>query len=332
MIRPRVTLVVAIRNEKDHIRRCIESILSQDYPPELLEIIVADGRSTDNTRQIVSDVFMGQPNCVMLDNPKITQAAGWNLGIRKATGEIVGIVGGHSELASNYVSKAIDTLMRTGADLVGGPVRARTGGYTGNAIAFATSSRFGVGNATFHYARKEQEVDTVYMGLGRRELLLAIGGFDEVMVRNQDDELSYRLRSRGGRIVCNPEIISLYRNRSTIRTLWKQYFQYGYWKVAVWHRHPGQMQLRQFVPAVFLMALAVSLAFAPFSAIAMLFFGLIAASYILANMVASASCCWKRGWKYLPIFPVVFATLHFAYGVGFLFALVKSPPMRIAQS
>ena len=120
----KVSLLVAMRNEADFIERCLASIFAQDYPSEKLEVLVMDGRSTDDSPRIVKRLFEDRPNCLLLDNPGITQSAGWNLGIARSTGDVVGIVSAHCELAPDYVSKAVETLQRTGADLVGGPMRA----------------------------------------------------------------------------------------------------------------------------------------------------------------------------------------------------------------
>ena len=260
---PRVSLLVAMRNEQRHIEHCLESILAQDYPPELIETLVYDGRSTDASREIAERLIAGRPGWLVADNPGLVQSHGWNLGIERASGDIVGIVSAHAELAPDYVRQAVETLGRTGADLVGGPVHAHGVTYVGAAVAAATSSPFGVGNARAHYTDHEEEVDTVFQGLCLKEMYERIGSFDVEMVRNQDDELSYRLREHGGRIVCNPAIRSVYYNRGTVRTLARQYFNYGFWKVRVMQKLPRQMQGRQFVPASFVVALAGSAALAP---------------------------------------------------------------------
>jgi succinoglycan biosynthesis protein ExoA len=319
----KVSLLVAMRNEAGYIARCLASIFAQDYPNHLLEVLVMDGRSTDASWQIVENLFRGRPNCHLLPNPKITQAAGWNLGIRAARGDIIGIVSAHAELAPDYVSTAVETLRRIGADMVGGPMRADSRERVGQAIALATSTPFGVGGAHFHYIEREQEVDTVYMGLCRREVYQRIGGFDEEMVRNQDDELSYRLLDRGGRIFCNPAIRSRYYNRSTFRSLWKQYFQYGYWKVRVMQKHRRQMRLRQFVPPVFVTALLGSALLTPFSFLGQWLLLFVAGSYALADLAASVWVARKGGLHHLPLLPLAFASLHLSYGCGFLVGLVK---------
>ncbi|MBM4431943.1 MAG: glycosyltransferase family 2 protein, partial [Chloroflexi bacterium] len=299
------------------------SIFAQDYPQDRLEVIVLDGQSTDNSWQIVEQRFQGRPNYHLLSNPKITQAAGWNLGIQLAHGDIIGIVSAHAELAYDYVSTAVETLLRTGADMVGGPMRAYSDSRVGQAVALATSTPFGVGGGRFHYANREEEVDTVYMGVCWRELYQRIGGFDEEMVRNQDDELNYRLLKHGGRIVCNPGIRSRYYNRSTLGSLWHQYFQYGFWKVRVLQKHPFQMHLRQFVPPTLVAALLSSASLASFTGSGRLLLVLVAGSYILANLASSVWMAHKQGWRHLLLLPVVFATLHLSYGLGFLAGLVR---------
>lgn len=307
-----------MRNEQRFIAHCLQSVLGQDYPVDRFEIRVMDGQSTDRSWSIAAELLRGRPNAHLVTNPGVTQAAGWNLGISQATGDVIGIASAHVVLAPDYVSQAVETLRRTGADLVGGPIRASGSSPAGQAIAAATSSRFGVGGARFHYLDKEEDVDTVYMGLCKRETFARIGSFDLEMVHNQDDELSYRLLDAGGRIVCNPAIRSEYFNRATIRSLWMQYFQYGYWKVRVAQKHRRQMRLRHFASAGLVTGLAAAalvgwvpgVGGGPLAALCL--------SYVAANLTASVLTSARRGWSLLPLLPVVFATLHFSYGAGFI--------------
>ena len=192
----------------------------------------------------------------------------------------------------------------------------------GQAIALATSSPFGVGGGRFHYSNSEEFVDTVYMGAWPRDVFRRIGLFDEEMVRNQDDELNYRLRSHGGKILLSPRIRSQYYNRTSPRALWRQYFQYGYWKVRVMQKHPRQMRPRQFIPALFIGVLLVTLILSPLSFISRYLFLLIVGSYLIASVAASI-VTRPRDWKVFPLLPIAFATLHFSYGLGFLVGLVK---------
>lgn len=319
---PLVSLLVAMRNEAAHIEECIQSILNQDYPEEKIEVLILDGQSDDNSVKIVEEVIAGKKKFHLLENAKRIQSAAWNLGIQHSHGDVISIVSGHSRLSSNYVSEATETLLRTKADMVGGTVRAISSNYPGEAIALAMSTPFGVGNANFRYAEKEQETDTVFMGFCWRTTYEKIGGFDEELVRNQDDEFSNRLRKAGGRIICNPKIISYYNNRTTLHSLWSQYFQYGFYKVRVLQKHPRQMSLRQFVPPAFVLALLGSV-FLALSPILRLLSLIVPSLYLIANLGASLWAASKRGWRYLPFLPVTFAILHLSYGLGSLMGLVK---------
>jgi glycosyltransferase involved in cell wall biosynthesis len=320
---PRVSLLVAMRNEEQHIEGCLRSILEQDYPPELIEVLILDGCSTDNSRRLAERLVSGRSGWLVTDNPGVAQSNGWNIGIERATGDVIGIVSAHAELAPDYVSRAVETLRRTGADLVGGPVHALGVTYVGEAIAIATSSPFGIGNARAHYTTREVEVDTVFQGVCRKEMYERIGAFDEGMVRNQDDELSYRLRERGGRIVCNPAIRSSYYNRGTLRSLARQYASYGFWKVRVMQMLPRQMQLRQFVPAAFVLVLVGASAWSLVSRSGAVALGVVAGTYLIANLGASLVAAAKHGLRYFPALPIVFATLHVSYGSGFLAGLPR---------
>jgi glycosyltransferase involved in cell wall biosynthesis len=317
MSKPTVTLIVAMRNEERHIERCVRSMLDQDYDADKLEVLFMDGQSTDRTRDIVGELIAGRAGFELVDNPGRIQSIAWNLGIERARGELVGIVSGHSELAPEYVTTTVETLRRTGADLVGGPARAESETVVGEAIALAMSTPFGVGGAEFRYATEENEVDTVFMGVCKRELYERIGGFDAEMVRNQDDELSYRLLEQGGRIVCNPAIRSVYRNRATLKSLWKQYFDYGRWKVRVMQKHPAQMRSRHFVPPLFVSTLGLSTLVPPLFAS---FAGVYGAATLGMSVLIAARA---RRTDVLPYLPAAFAILHVGYGVGFLKGLLQ---------
>jgi glycosyltransferase involved in cell wall biosynthesis len=320
---PNVSLLIAIRNEAYYIHQCLKSIFNQDYPTENLEVYILDGESTDKSWQIVEQLIQGRSNFHLVTNHNITQSNGWNLGIQLSKGEIIGIVSGHAELGSDYVSQAVSTLMRTGANLVGCPVRAISQTWIGRAIAEATSTPFGVGGARFRYTNREEWVDTAYMGMCWRELYLRIGGFDQELVKNQDDELSYRLREQGGKVICDPAIYSHYHNRSTIHSLWRQYFLYGLWKVRVLQKHTRQMRARQFVPPTFVAGLLGSGLAGIFWTPAHWLFLAVLVSYLFVNLVASLWTAWRKGWKYLPLLPLVYLILHLSYGLGFLAGLVK---------
>jgi GT2 family glycosyltransferase len=180
-----------------------------------------------------------------------------------------------------------------------------------------------VGGARFHYSDQEEFVDTVYLGAWNKIVFDQIGCFDEELVRDQDDELNYRLRALGGKILLSPKIKSIYYNRSTPQSLWRQYFQYGFWKVRVLQKHPGQMQPRQFIPLIFMLSLMISGALAVFTLFGKLSLALIVIAYLSANIAASVWTAAKQGWGYLFPLPLVYAILHLSYGLGFLVGLLR---------
>ena len=337
-----VSILLPVRNEAAYIRRCLEAILAQDYPGEM-EIIIVDGMSTDNTRSILQE-FITSPSLntslqhssfILLDNPGKIVPTGLNLALRQAKGEIIIRVDGHTVIAPDYVRQCVETLQRTHADNVGGRMNAIGTNSFGKAVALATSTPFGIGGGRFHYSDEEEWVDTVYMGAWPKRVFEKIGLFDEELVRDQDDEFNYRLREQGGRILLSPAIRSEYTVRSTPRGLWRQYFQYGYWKVRVLQKHPRHMCMRQFVPPVFVASLFASALLLFFSFPSFIlhpsFFILIL--YLLANLTASIWTVFNNvraahfsllsALYFLLLLPLVSSILHISYGMGFLVGLVK---------
>jgi succinoglycan biosynthesis protein ExoA len=320
-----VTVIMPIRNEAVFIRRSLGAVLAQNYPHERLEVIIADGMSTDGTRDVVAQLANAHPaiRVTVVENPEKIVPTGLNRALALAKGDVIVRVDGHTVIAPDYVCQCVAALHRSGADNVGGRMDAISESRFGRAVAIATSSRFGVGGARFHYSDQEEWVDTVYMGAWKRDIFDYIGLFDEEQVRNQDDEFNYRLLSHGGNILLCPWIKSRYYNRSTPRSLWRQYFQYGYWKVRVMQKVMRQTRMRQFVPPLFVAVLLFSFLIAPFSEMAKWVLGLTLGSYVVANIGISALGAAREGWNlFLPII-VSFAMLHFAYGAGFLVGLAR---------
>jgi succinoglycan biosynthesis protein ExoA len=318
-VQPSVTLVVAMRNEAGSIETCLASLLAQRYPVDLLEILVMDGGSTDGSRELAERILAGRPGARVVDNPGIVQAVGWNQGIDLARGDLVGIVSAHAELDEGYVAAVARVLEETGATLVGGPVVAVGEGPVGEAVAIATSTPFGVGGARHHYLDERADVDTVFMGVARREDYARLK-FDASMVRNQDDELSYRILDEGGRIVCDPAIRSRYRSRSTLAGLWRQQLAYGSWKIRVFQQHPRQARVRHLVPAAFVGALAGTAALATVTGAGRLLLVVTVGAYAAADLGASALAARRTpGAGRLAGFArllVVYPTIHLAYGIG----------------
>ncbi len=291
------------------------------------EAIIADGGSEDGTREVVAGYARRHVRLRLIDNPGRIASTGLNAALRVARGEIVLRLDAHTRYAPDYCAACVATLLATGADNVGGPARTEAAGARARAIAGAYHSRFSTGGARFHREDYEGWVDTVPYGCWRREVFERLGGFDETLVRNQDDEFNLRLRRAGGRIWQNPRIRSWYAPRATLRALFGQYAQYGFWKVAVIRKH-GAGSWRHLTPAAFVLA-QVSLAGGTLGSLlaggvpgwwgagwALLNFAY-AASLLAASLVTAR----RHGWDTLPWLPAAFATFHCAYGLGFLAGL-----------
>lgn len=316
---PLVSVIMPVRNEADFIERSLGAVLDQDYPHDRMEVFVADGLSNDGTVDLVHQLASQSDIQVnIVENPRRIVPTGFNAALECARGDIVIRIDGHTEIASDYVRTCVDTLERTGAQNVGGRMNAHGRGLFGKAVAAATSTPFGVGGARFHYSRHEEAVDTVYLGAWPRTVFDELGGFDKELVRNQDDEFNYRLRASGGIIVLNPAIRSVYYNRSTFRGLVRQYFQYGLYKVRVMQKHPRQMQARQFAPPMFVAVVLGGALLSPFSTTIRTIWVVTLATYAAANLLASVLTAARFGWRYLPLLPIVFGSLHISYGAGFL--------------
>jgi succinoglycan biosynthesis protein ExoA len=319
----KLSIILPIYNEEKYVGLCLDQIYQQQDLPNTFEIIVADGMSTDRTRDIIRAHQANQTNLMLIDNPKKIVPVGLNLAIKQASGDIIIRIDGHTTIPPDYIRKCVNTLERTNADNVGGCMTAVGITEFGKAVAIATSTPFGVGNSKFHYAKVEEETDSVYMGAWPKEVFERIGLFDEELVRDQDDEFNYRLREKGGKIILNPEIKSIYTTRSSPSTLWKQYFQYGLWKIRVLQKHPGQMSLRQFIPPLLVFSLLISVVLTLTITWGKWLLFLVALSYLIANIVASIMTASIKGWKHFPLLAVTFLIIHLSYGFGFLAGLIK---------
>jgi len=322
---PFVSIIMPVRNEASFIERGLETVLSQDYPSDRLEVLVVDGMSTDATREIVNSVQNRHPQVRLIDNLGRIVPTGLNAALAQARGEIIVRVDGHCEIAPDYVRRCVDHLLKDGVDGVGGPLETIGDTSLAKAIATAMSSSFGVGGSAFRtVTNKTMLADTVAFPAYTRSIMDRAGGFDEELVRNQDDEYNYRLRKLGARILLAADVQARYYSRTSLRSLWRQYFQYGYWKVRVLQKHPRQMQPRQFVPPLFVAALLFTLLLIPFSLITGCLLGLaIAGSYLIVNLAASVLAARHAKWRLLPYLPIIFTVLHLSYGLGFLIGLAS---------
>ena len=319
--RPVVSVIIPCRNERDHIARCLDSILAGDYPKHRMEILVVDGMSDDGTADIVREYATRDPAIQLLENPQRVVPSALNHGIRCARGQIVARADAHAEYPTNYLSGLLSWLVRSGADNVGGACLTLPANETAQAraIACALSHPFGVGNAHFRLGvKKPLRVDTVPFGCFRRALFTRVGLFDEELVRNQDDEFNLRLIKAGGSILLVPGITSHYRARGTLGQLARMSYQYGYFKPLVARKVGGIMTARQLIPGLFLSGVCVTALFAPWLSVARVLFAVAVGAYTAADLIVAGSIARREGLVVGLAASATFPVLHAAYGLGYL--------------
>ena len=303
-----------VLNEERHLEHAVRAIFEQDYPGPL-EVCLALGPSTDRTDEVADRLRREEPRLRTVANPTGKTPAGLNAAIRATSGEVVVRVDGHAVLPAGYITRAVQTLERTGAVNVGGVQKAEGTTPFERAVATAMSSPFGVGGAKFHSGGNEGPVDTVYLGVFRRDALEGVQLFDETLIRNQDYELNIRLRKAGGVVWFDPALEVTYRPRPNLRSLARQYAEYGAWKRHVLSLHPGSLKLRQAMPPLAFIAIVASLVTAVWFPIALAVPGSYVAAVVAAALVVGCISQWRSVLRLAVIFP----TIHMSWAWGFLF-------------
>ena len=318
---PGVSIVVPVLNEERHLADAVAQLLAQRYDGPL-EVVLALGPSTDATDEIAASLAAADDRVHLVRNPTGRTPAGLNAAVAAASHDIVVRVDGHALVPDDYVAVAVETLLRTGADNVGGIMAAEGETPFEQAVACAMTSKLGVGAASFHVGGEEGPAPTVYLGAFRRDALERVGGYDETMARAQDWEMNHRIRQTGGLVWFTPRMRVTYRPRPTVATLARQYFDYGRWRREVVRRHPDTLTVRYLAAPVAVAGVTVGTAAGLVSAAggpAWLRAGWLApAGY--AALVAAGGLAVGRG---LPVavraqVPLAMATMHGAWGVGFL--------------
>jgi glycosyltransferase involved in cell wall biosynthesis len=326
-MQPTVSLIIPCFNEEKYIGQVVECILRQDYPHSLIEALFVDGNSNDATRAILAGYSEREPFLRLLDNPRRRVPFAMNLGIANSTGEIVIRMDAHALYPDNYVSMLVRHLLELDADNVGGTWTSLPGNstLTALAIAKASSSVFGVGNAFYRIgATRIQQVNTVPFGCYRRELFSRIGLFDEEMNRNQDDEFNARLATKGGRIFLVPGIEIIYFARSTAGQMIRMFFIDGLYKPLVMVKAGKPTTVRPFIPLFFVLFLGI---FIPAGILLPALLPVLLAgtgAYVLANLWFSFRISRENRKPVLLLFlPCLFLFIHVSYGLGFLAGLFR---------
>ncbi len=314
------------RDAAASVSDAMRAVLSQAYPGDL-ELVVAVAAGSDDTRSAALEVANGDPRVIVLENPEGTASSGLNVAIRRCRGDVIVRCDAQALLPADYVLRAVGTLEETGADVVGGTQAASGTTPLERAIAIAMTTPVGTGGPRFRVGGEAGPTDTVYLGVFRRSTLGAVGLFDEAMVRNQDYELNHRIRSEGGTVYFDPELTVAYRPRHSLRGLWSQYYGYGTWKRRMLRRHPESIRARQLAAPLLVIGLVASLvvAFTPWRALAIVVPG----AYTLALLVTAGFELNRRRDAAALLAPAAVATMHLAWGIGFLGSDGSAPTPRI---
>jgi glycosyltransferase involved in cell wall biosynthesis len=331
----KISIVIPARNEEKHIGACLRSVTANQSGHYDLEVFVCDGMSTDQTREIVKEFATSHPFIHLLDNTGQTTPLGLNMGIENSNGEYIMILGAHSELPPGYFSRALQVFReQPGAHCVGGLLINEYENSRSAMIGKAMSSGFGVGNAYFRTGTKSGWVDTVAFGIYRREVFEKIGLFDTDLARNQDDEFNYRMQKHHMKIFLDTELNAKYYVRSGFGKLFRQYYQYGFWKVFVNRKHKTITTIRQLVPFLFISFLIVSLAAGILWPPSLM----ITLPVVLAYILLAISFAFGLTRKPPGIMQttLAFFVLHSSYGLGYLwgiiwFLLLRQNPRPVHQ-
>ena len=317
-----ISIIMPLYNEEKYISNCIESLLKQDYPLAKMEWIFVDGCSTDATKMIVQQFKNKYPKLIKIyDNPNKTVPYAMNIGIEHAKGKYIIRLDAHADYAVDYISKCVHYLNTTDADNVGGVAETKSKGFVGKCIAKMLSSKFGVGNSQFRTNGESGYVDTVPFGAFRKEVFEKLGGYDERLTRNQDNEMNYRIRKNGGKIYLANDILFSYYCRDSIKGITDMAVKNGMWNVITMKLCPGTMGIRHFIPFAFLLSLILMPVLSIIVKPIVYLFGAELVLYVILDFYFSLKS--SDDIKMFLLLIILFPIFHITYGFGSVKGIVK---------
>ncbi len=325
---PSVSIIIPCYNEQATIHKLLEAIYTQTFPRADLEVVIADGMSTDGTRAQITSFSDSHPDLhiAVAENRARSIPASLNCALREAQGEIIVRLDAHSMPYPDYIERSVADLQAGFGENVGGIWEIQPGARTwvAQSIAVAASHPLGVGDALYRHTDRAALVDTVPFGAFKRELLALIGFFDESLLSNEDYEFNARIRNSGGKIWLDPSIRSVYFARPTLAKLARQYTRYGFWKWRMLRRYPETLRWRQALPPLFVLSLIVGAVLAIFLPIFRYLLGAEIVIYMIALAAAGIQSAVRQKRIHLLIgLPLAIATMHFTWGAGFLWSMIK---------
>ena len=326
---PKVSVIVPCYNEEKTIGLLLEAIFCQSFPRTDIEVVIADGLSTDRTRQVIADFQRSHAEMaiLMVDNLRKTIPSALNSSIQASRGEYIVRLDAHSVPALDYVARCVAALDSGIGENVGGVWQIEPGGkgWIASSIAAAAAHPLGVGDALYRFTSRAGRVDTVPFGAFRRSLIDKVGYYDETLLTNEDYEFNARVREAGGIVWLDPAIRSVYFARPNLAALARQYFRYGFWKYRMLKRYPGTLRWRQALPPVFLLSLIVLALFSIFWSQARMGLVVEAGLYTSILLVAGLRLAQQRkDARYIIGIPLAIAAMHLTWGIGFLVSVVES--------
>jgi succinoglycan biosynthesis protein ExoA len=325
-----VSVIIPCYNEEATIYKLLEAICKQSYPLDELEVVIADGLSTDHTREKIEEFKQKHPelNVYVVDNKQRVIPSGLNRALETAQGKYILRLDAHSIPNDEYIQKCVEGLEQGRGDNVGGIWKIQPGAesWVAKAIAVAAAHPLAAGDAKYRIGGSAQEVDTVPFGAYRREQINQIGGYDETLFSNEDYELNVRLKQMGGKIWMDPSIFSIYFARPTLRDLSKQYWRYGYWKAQMLRKYPSTLRWRQILPPGFVLAIIGLAVLAIFWALPRWLLGILVILYVIALFSIGIQMGIKhKNVSFVLGLPLAIATIHISWGSAFLWGQLFRP-------
>lgn len=319
----KVTVVVAMKNEKMGIGLCLDSFLGQTLPYDEYHIVIYDGKSTDGSKEVVRNYMKRHPelHVTLRDNEKEVQSAAWNMGFEKARTPFVVMMGAHTVVAHDFLEQNLKLHEKYNCPCTGGLVEAKGIDKRSKSIAAVFNTQFGSGNAKYWHGTSEEDVETVAFGMYRKELVADVGPLDENIIRGQDWEFNYRITQKFGQMKFSPLIRCEYASRSDLSRLWKRQYQAGLWKIYIIKKHPRSMLLRHFIPMLYCALLVLSaLLFVLQGSISALI--ILVSAYLLANLISTRRVTANNKSLNPGYVSLAFMTIHFGYGFGELAGII----------
>lgn len=334
---PEISVIVPCYNEQSTIQLLLEALAAQSLPLRSFEVLIADGMSSDQTREVIANFQQQHPDLALkiVDNPARIIPAALNRALESAQGEYIVRLDAHAIPRPDYLERCLRALQAGRGTNVGGRWEIRPGSesWQGRAIAAAAAHPLGAGDARYRYGTQAAEVETVPFGAYRRELVQRIGPYDETLLTNEDYEFNVRIQLAGGKIWFDPQIRSIYFARPTFASLARQYWRYGYWKLRMLLRYPQTLRWRQAVPPLFVGGLLVGLLASLWLPGVRVVLAAVLLFYLLTLMAAGIHSAVRRRAPGLVLgMPLAIMLMHISWGTAFWWSLITLPFSRPGET